>query len=83
MSEVLNASLHYHFQIEYSMLIFSKVPATGEGLTLVIQQELRWIGHVINLPEHRLPKRILSGNPLDDHRKVREQKKNVKTIIGN
>lgn len=63
------------------MLIFSKVPATAEGLTPVIQQDLRWIGHVINLLEHSLPKRIPSGKLLEDHRNVREQKKNLKRKV--
>lgn len=43
---------------------------------LIIPRELRWIGHVIKMPEDCPPKRILYWEISEGQRYVREQKKN-------
>uniref|UniRef100_A0A0E9R080 Uncharacterized protein n=1 Tax=Anguilla anguilla TaxID=7936 RepID=A0A0E9R080_ANGAN len=39
---------------------------------------LRWVGHAIRMPAHRLPRQILNGQPLDGHRSAGGQKTRYK-----
>ena len=45
---------------------------------LLAQKHLRWVGHVIRMPAHRLPRQILYGQLLDDQRSAGGPKKRYK-----
>ena len=46
--------------------------------SLIIRRQLRWVGHVIRMPENRLPKQLLFGELSEGHRSVGGQKKRFK-----
>ena len=46
--------------------------------SLIIKRQLRWVGHVIRMPENRLPKQLLFGELTEGHRSVGGQKKRFK-----
>ena len=48
---------------------------------LLGQKHLRWVGHVIRMPAHRLPRQILYGQLLDGQRSAGGQKKRYKDHI--
>ena len=43
--------------------------------TILAQRHLRWLGHAIRLPDHRLPKQILYGQLLEGNRSAGGKKK--------
>ena len=46
--------------------------ATGTSIEECVQhQKLRWLGHVLRMPNHRLPKRVLFSMPNSEWRKQR------------
>ncbi|KER26429.1 hypothetical protein T265_06344 [Opisthorchis viverrini] len=46
--------------------------ATGTSIEEYVQhQKLRWLGHVLSMPNHRLPKRVLFSMPNSEWRKQR------------
>ena len=46
--------------------------------SMVIKRQLRWVGHVIRMPENRLPKQLFYGELSQGHRSVGGQKKRYK-----
>ena len=48
--------------------------------SLIIKRQLRWVGHVIRMPENRLPKQLLSGELSEGKRSVGGQKKRFKDL---
>ena len=46
--------------------------------TILAQRHLRWLGHAIRLPDHRLPKQILYGQLLEGNRSAGGPKKRFK-----
>ena len=45
---------------------------------MIIKRQLRWVGHVIRMPENRLPKQLLFGELSEGYRSVGGQKKRYK-----
>ena len=45
---------------------------------ILMKRQLRWIGHVIRQPEHRLPHRVLYGELATGRRNPGGQKKRLK-----
>ena len=46
--------------------------------SLIMKRQLRWIGHIIRMPENRLPKQLLFGELSQGNRTVGGQKKRFK-----
>ena len=49
--------------------------------TILMQHQLRWAGHVVRMPENRLPKRIFFGELQEGKRSVGGQKKRFKDTL--
>ena len=45
---------------------------------MIMKRQLRWVGHVIRMPENRLPRQLLYGELLEGTRSVGGQKKRYK-----
>ena len=49
--------------------------------TLLRKTQLRWAGHVVRMPEHRIPKRIFYGELTEGARRRGGQKKRYKDTL--
>ncbi|VDO63816.1 unnamed protein product [Schistosoma curassoni] len=56
---------------------------SGKSVDEVVNlHRLRWLGHVLHMPEHRLPRRAILTSVMDDWNKVRGGRtKNVTSVI--
>ena len=60
--------------------LFSKVNITPVE-HLLVQRQLRWLGHVIRLPDNRLPRRLLNGELSQGQRSVGHPKRRFSDYI--
>ncbi len=58
--------------------IRANVPSTH---TTLMQTQLRWAGHVVQMPDHRLPKKVLFGKLHFGQRSQGGQKKRFKDTL--
>jgi len=48
---------------------------------IIAERQLRWIGHVIRMPENRLPRRVLYGELKEGRRSAGGQHKRFKDCL--
>lgn len=48
---------------------------------MIIKQQLRWSGHIVRMPEHRLPKQIMYSQLKDGQRKLGRPQKRYKDAL--
>jgi len=49
--------------------------------SMLLKAQLRWVGHVINMKEHRMPRRLLYGELLQGKRHQGRPKKQYKDTV--
>ena len=66
---------------KYHMLSCSRRPILPRVEHLLVQRQLRWLGHVIRLPDNGLPRRLIYGELLQGQRSVGRPKKRFSDYI--
>ena len=77
----LPAQTHIKWQDKVPDTEVLEQSGTMSVLTMLLKVQARWAGHVVRMPDQRLPKQILYGELWEGRRSVGEQKKRYKDSL--